>query len=156
MGESAAMSFTSIFAQLSVTVVIPLICGQILRQFVKEWLEVRKPPFGEMSSFMLLMIIYTTFCDTFLVIFKLYHSEYTFYSVPSSENRSLLFDHYRRHHLLSPSLLYFPHLLAFSTTMLWLYGQRYCSNYVHCYSQGKSFEKLRIIIFSPSRLEFPC
>lgn len=66
MGESAAMSFGSIFAQLSVTVVIPLICGQVLRQFVKEWLEVRKPPFGEMSSFMLLMIIYTTFCDTFL------------------------------------------------------------------------------------------
>lgn len=66
MGESATVPFMDIFSQLSVSVVVPLLLGQFLRQFVKNWLEVKKPPFGQIGSFMLLMIIYTTFCDTFL------------------------------------------------------------------------------------------
>lgn len=38
---------------------------QIVRRYIKDWLERKKPPFGAISSCVLLMIIYTTFCDTF-------------------------------------------------------------------------------------------
>ncbi|EPQ06883.1 Sodium/bile acid cotransporter 7 [Myotis brandtii] len=51
--------------ELSVTVVVPLIIGQIVRRYIKDWLERTKPPFGAVSSSVLLMIIYTTFCGTF-------------------------------------------------------------------------------------------
>ncbi|XP_039110239.1 sodium/bile acid cotransporter 7 isoform X4 [Hyaena hyaena] len=37
----------------------------IVRRYIKDWLERKKPPFGAISSSVLLMIIYTTFCDTF-------------------------------------------------------------------------------------------
>uniref|UniRef100_A0A8C9ZJS7 Solute carrier family 10 member 7 n=1 Tax=Sander lucioperca TaxID=283035 RepID=A0A8C9ZJS7_SANLU len=47
------------------TVVVPLVLGQVCRGFFREYLERRKPPFGAVSSVVLLMIIYTTFCDTF-------------------------------------------------------------------------------------------
>lgn len=38
---------------------------QIVRRYIKDWLERKKPPFGVVGSSVLLMIIYTTFCDTF-------------------------------------------------------------------------------------------
>lgn len=41
------------------------VCLQVCRSFLREFLERRKPPFGTISSVVLLMIIYTTFCDTF-------------------------------------------------------------------------------------------
>ncbi|XP_068961574.1 sodium/bile acid cotransporter 7 isoform X1 [Petaurus breviceps papuanus] len=65
LGSSSSVPFTSIFSQLSVTVVVPLIIGQIVRRYIKDWLERKKPPFGTISSCVLLTIIYTTFCDTF-------------------------------------------------------------------------------------------
>ncbi|XP_038168369.1 sodium/bile acid cotransporter 7 isoform X4 [Arvicola amphibius] len=65
LGSSSSVPFTSIFSQLFMTVVVPLIIGQVVRRFVKDWLERKKPPFGAVSSSVLLMIIYTTFCDTF-------------------------------------------------------------------------------------------
>lgn len=65
LGSSSSVPFTSIFSQLFMTVVVPLIIGQIVRRHVKDWLERRKPPFGVVSSSVLLMVIYTTFCDTF-------------------------------------------------------------------------------------------
>ncbi|KAM6261381.1 sodium/bile acid cotransporter 7 isoform 2-T2 [Porphyrio hochstetteri] len=65
LGSSSSVPFTSIFSQLFMTVVVPLIIGQIVRRYIKDWLERRKPPFGTISSCVLLMIIYTTFCDTF-------------------------------------------------------------------------------------------
>uniref|UniRef100_A0A8D0SSX6 Sodium/bile acid cotransporter n=2 Tax=Sus scrofa TaxID=9823 RepID=A0A8D0SSX6_PIG len=65
LGSSSSVPFTSIFSQLFMTVVVPLIIGQIVRRYIKDWLERRKPPFGAVSSSVLLMIIYTTFCDTF-------------------------------------------------------------------------------------------
>ncbi|KAJ8262159.1 hypothetical protein GJAV_G00163160 [Gymnothorax javanicus] len=65
LGSSSSVPFSSIFSQLFVTVVVPLFAGQVCRRFVKDWLERRKPPFGAISSGVLLMIIYTTFCDTF-------------------------------------------------------------------------------------------
>ncbi|XP_051025243.1 sodium/bile acid cotransporter 7 isoform X2 [Acomys russatus] len=65
LGSSSSVPFTSIFSQLFVTVVVPLVIGQIIRRYIKDWLERKKPPFGAVSSSVLLMIIYTTFCDTF-------------------------------------------------------------------------------------------
>ncbi|NXF52082.1 NTCP7 protein, partial [Oceanites oceanicus] len=65
LGSSSSVPFTSIFSQLFMTVVVPLIIGQIVRRYIKDWLERKKPPFGTISSCVLLMIIYTTFCDTF-------------------------------------------------------------------------------------------
>ncbi|XP_054876161.1 sodium/bile acid cotransporter 7-like isoform X2 [Poeciliopsis prolifica] len=65
LGSSSSVPFTSIFSQLFMTVVVPLILGQVCRGFFRECLERRKPPFGAISSAVLLMIIYTTFCDTF-------------------------------------------------------------------------------------------
>uniref|UniRef100_A0A667GQ34 Sodium/bile acid cotransporter n=1 Tax=Lynx canadensis TaxID=61383 RepID=A0A667GQ34_LYNCA len=65
LGSSSSVPFTSIFSQLFMTVVVPLIIGQIVRRYIKDWLERKKPPFGAVSSCVLLTIIYTTFCDTF-------------------------------------------------------------------------------------------
>ncbi|KAG8005949.1 Sodium/bile acid cotransporter 7 [Nibea albiflora] len=65
LGSSSSVPFSSIFSQLFMTVVVPLILGQVCRSFLRECLERRKPPFGTVSSAVLLMIIYTTFCDTF-------------------------------------------------------------------------------------------
>ncbi|KAM4611479.1 LOW QUALITY PROTEIN: sodium/bile acid cotransporter 7 [Polymixia lowei] len=65
LGSSSSVPFSSIFSQLFMTVVVPLILGQVCRGFLRECLERRKPPFGAVSSVILLLIIYTTFCDTF-------------------------------------------------------------------------------------------
>ncbi|XP_786622.3 sodium/bile acid cotransporter 7-B isoform X2 [Strongylocentrotus purpuratus] len=65
MGSSSSVPFSSILSQLSMTVVVPVIAGQIVRQFIKEWLERTKPPFGQMGKGVLLLIIFCTFCDTF-------------------------------------------------------------------------------------------
>ncbi|XP_023385990.1 sodium/bile acid cotransporter 7 isoform X1 [Pteropus vampyrus] len=65
LGSSSSVPFTSIFSQLFMTVVVPLIIGQSVRRYIRDWLERTKPPFGAVSSSVLLAIIYTTFCDTF-------------------------------------------------------------------------------------------
>uniref|UniRef100_A0A8C5JGW4 Solute carrier family 10 member 7 n=1 Tax=Junco hyemalis TaxID=40217 RepID=A0A8C5JGW4_JUNHY len=53
-GNEAAAIFNSAFGSFL-----------IVRRYIKDWLERKKPPFGAISSCVLLMIIYTTFCDTF-------------------------------------------------------------------------------------------
>ncbi|XP_008322616.1 sodium/bile acid cotransporter 7 isoform X1 [Cynoglossus semilaevis] len=65
LGSSSSVPFSSIFSQLFMTVVVPLILGQVCRRFLRDFLERKKPPFSTVSSCVLLMIIYTTFCDTF-------------------------------------------------------------------------------------------
>lgn len=67
LGASASVPFVSVIESLSMTVVVPLIIGQLLRtrDSLKNWLDINKPPFGQIGSGILLMIIYTTFCDTF-------------------------------------------------------------------------------------------
>lgn len=64
-GSSSSVPFLTIVTQLSMTVVLPLLVGQFLRMYIKQWMEETKPPFGTISSCVLLLIIYTTFCDTF-------------------------------------------------------------------------------------------
>ncbi|KAJ1454074.1 putative sodium bile acid cotransporter [Pelagophyceae sp. CCMP2097] len=56
----------NIFQQLTVTVLLPLVLGQLARPKVSAWLERTKPPLSEIGQMTLLVIIYTTFCDSFL------------------------------------------------------------------------------------------
>ncbi|EDV24457.1 uncharacterized protein TRIADDRAFT_25902 [Trichoplax adhaerens] len=65
LGSAATVPFLSVFTKLGLTVVLPLVLGQIVRMYVKNWLETTKPPIGTIGSCILLIIIYTTFCDTF-------------------------------------------------------------------------------------------
>ena len=65
VGVSSDVPVGKIVSTLTVTVVFPLVVGQITRQFIKDWMQKTKPPFGTIGSCMLLLIIYTTFCDTF-------------------------------------------------------------------------------------------
>ncbi|XP_069129855.1 sodium/bile acid cotransporter 7-B-like [Argopecten irradians] len=65
VGSQADVPIATIIVQLCMTVVVPLITGQVVRQFVRVWLERTHIPFGSIGSFILLLIIYTTFCDTF-------------------------------------------------------------------------------------------
>ncbi|XP_052583183.1 sodium/bile acid cotransporter 7 isoform X3 [Peromyscus maniculatus bairdii] len=65
-GNEAAAIFNSAFGSFLGIVVTPLLLLLfIVRRYIKDWLERKKPPFGVVSSSVLLMIIYTTFCDTF-------------------------------------------------------------------------------------------
>ncbi|XP_071664113.1 sodium/bile acid cotransporter 7 isoform X2 [Patagioenas fasciata] len=62
----AAAIFNSAFGSFLGIVITPLLLLLfIVRRYIKDWLERKKPPFGAISSCVLLMIIYTTFCDTF-------------------------------------------------------------------------------------------
>ncbi|XP_028347542.1 sodium/bile acid cotransporter 7 isoform X4 [Physeter macrocephalus] len=65
-GNEAAAIFNSAFGSFLGIVVTPLLLLLfIVRRYIKDWLERKKPPFGAVSSSVLLTIIYTTFCDTF-------------------------------------------------------------------------------------------
>lgn len=50
---------------LGSTVVIPLVAGQLARYSIWHRIERYNIPFSTLSSIVLLMIIYTAFCDTF-------------------------------------------------------------------------------------------
>ncbi|XP_032711460.1 sodium/bile acid cotransporter 7 isoform X4 [Lontra canadensis] len=65
-GNEAAAIFNSAFGSFLGIVITPLLLLLfIVRRYIRDWLERKKPPFGAISSSVLLMIIYTTFCDTF-------------------------------------------------------------------------------------------
>ncbi|EDQ92068.1 uncharacterized protein MONBRDRAFT_14393 [Monosiga brevicollis MX1] len=65
IGASADMDVGKIFWSLSLTVVLPLILGQVVR--FEAWHRIRpwNIPFGNISSATLLLIIFSTFCNTF-------------------------------------------------------------------------------------------
>ncbi|XP_033742020.1 sodium/bile acid cotransporter 7-B-like isoform X2 [Pecten maximus] len=65
VGSQADVPITTIIVQLCLTVVVPLVTGQVVRHFVRVWLDRTHIPFGSIGSGILLVIIYTTFCDTF-------------------------------------------------------------------------------------------
>nr|KAF6482054.1 solute carrier family 10 member 7 [Molossus molossus] len=65
-GNEAAAIFNSAFGSFLGIIITPLLLLLfIVRRYIKDWLERTKPPFGAVSSSVLLMIIYTTFCGTF-------------------------------------------------------------------------------------------
>lgn len=62
------LNFGAIFAKLGLTVLVPLIVGQIIRYFwLKnvQWLQ-KQVNFGYCNSLLLLLLVWTVFCDTFL------------------------------------------------------------------------------------------
>ena len=65
VGIDGSVPVGNILKTLTITVVIPLALGQYVRSHLKKWLEETKPPLSQIGSFMLLLIIYCTFCDTF-------------------------------------------------------------------------------------------
>ena len=66
LGLSTSVPFLSIIQSLSITVLFPLVLGQLLRLFwLEDRLDVYKPLLGNFASCILLAIIYTTFCGTF-------------------------------------------------------------------------------------------
>lgn len=58
------LNFCTISVPLKYSVKLIFPC-QVVRRFTKEWLEKMSLPFGAISSGILLVIIYSTFCDTF-------------------------------------------------------------------------------------------
>ncbi|KJE89027.1 solute carrier family 10 [Capsaspora owczarzaki ATCC 30864] len=62
---SSAVPFMSAVISLSISVIVPIIVGQFARRFVWKAIEPLGIPFGDISSAMLLLIIFATFCDTF-------------------------------------------------------------------------------------------
>lgn len=67
MGDSGDVPIGKVMKTLTMTVVVPIVVGQLLRRQdrVKSWLASAQPPFGQIGKGILLMIIYSTFCDTF-------------------------------------------------------------------------------------------
>eukprot|EP00049_Salpingoeca_infusionum_P026135 m.23948 g.23948 ORF g.23948 m.23948 type:complete len:363 (+) comp8547_c1_seq1:250-1338(+) len=65
VGESAGVPLEKIFLSLTLTVVLPLVAGQLVRKQFWNQINDLNIPFSKISSFVLLVIIYTTFCDTF-------------------------------------------------------------------------------------------
>ncbi|CAG9862787.1 unnamed protein product [Phyllotreta striolata] len=65
LGSTTIVPFLDTVLQLMVTVLLPLLIGQVL----KMWLNVqfRHVALNTLSQCALLFVIYTTFCDTFLV-----------------------------------------------------------------------------------------
>ncbi|TPX36600.1 hypothetical protein SmJEL517_g01179 [Synchytrium microbalum] len=66
-GTSSSVQYGAIFLDLTYTVVIPLVIGQIIRFLFSdsvEWLQARIK-FGMISSICLLLLVWAAFCDTF-------------------------------------------------------------------------------------------
>ncbi|CAG5131287.1 unnamed protein product, partial [Candidula unifasciata] len=54
-----------IFQQLFMTVLVPLVIGQIIRSRQQRWLHRQNVPFATIGQVLIIYIIYTTFCSTF-------------------------------------------------------------------------------------------
>ncbi|XP_014666476.1 PREDICTED: sodium/bile acid cotransporter 7-like isoform X2 [Priapulus caudatus] len=65
VGVSTEVPVVAIFSTLAMTVVVPLLLGQLVRWCIRDWIQRASIPFGPIGSAILLYIIYTTFCDTF-------------------------------------------------------------------------------------------
>ncbi|ROL45122.1 Sodium/bile acid cotransporter 7 [Anabarilius grahami] len=146
LGSSSSVPFTSIFSQLFMTVVVPLIVGQVCRRFLRECLDRRKPPFGTVSSVVLLMIIYTTFCDTFsnpnIELDHLSLLLVVFISIPMLK---IVFEGYEHLSLISvPLLIYHPAQILLGSILLpsiktWMSGrQKVTLTHSHTDTQIKS------------------
>ena len=64
-GTSSSVPLSKIFNQLFLTVVLPIILGNAIRRNFKDFLDRQKIPYSMIGNLVLLLIIFTTFCDTF-------------------------------------------------------------------------------------------
>ncbi|KXS13022.1 hypothetical protein M427DRAFT_58943 [Gonapodya prolifera JEL478] len=67
LGQAASVDYGNLFFNLSVTVIIPLIIGQVIRFFRPTWVEwlQKYVNFGQFGNCMILLLVWSTFCDTF-------------------------------------------------------------------------------------------
>ncbi|XP_075262062.1 sodium/bile acid cotransporter 7-like [Convolutriloba macropyga] len=65
VGTSSSVPLSKIFNQLFLTVVLPIILGNSIRRNFREVLDKQKIPYSLIGNLVLLLIIFTTFCDTF-------------------------------------------------------------------------------------------
>ncbi|XP_063720322.1 sodium/bile acid cotransporter 7-like [Symsagittifera roscoffensis] len=65
VGTSSSVPVSKIFNQLFLTVVLPIILGNAIRRNFKDFLDRQKIPYSLIGNLVLLLIIFTTFCDTF-------------------------------------------------------------------------------------------
>jgi solute carrier family 10 (sodium/bile acid cotransporter), member 7 len=65
---SGTVSYSNIFLKLGVTVVVPLIAGQLFRYFLPDVVQKLQTAlnFSYINSALLLVLIWSVFCDTFL------------------------------------------------------------------------------------------
>ena len=66
LGASSKLSVLDATIKLTKKVILPLIAGQCLRPLLAQGLKGRKKLLSRTSETLLLAIVYTTFCDTFL------------------------------------------------------------------------------------------
>jgi len=65
LGNSGSLSFVSILVNLALSVVVPLLLGQIIQFFFADQLKAAKIPYSYISKTILLIIIFFTFAKTF-------------------------------------------------------------------------------------------
>ncbi|XP_050314009.1 sodium/bile acid cotransporter 7-B-like [Anthonomus grandis grandis] len=65
LGSTTIVPLFGTVLQLTVSVILPLLAGQLIKVFTN--FRGHRIPFGTISQCALLFVIYTTFCDTFLV-----------------------------------------------------------------------------------------
>jgi len=66
LGANSHISLLDSMVKLTKKVIVPLLAGQLLRPAVAGLLQGRKKVLSRTSETLLLAIVYTTFCDTFL------------------------------------------------------------------------------------------
>ena len=66
LGASSQISVLDATIKLTKKVIVPLVAGQLLRPAIADQLKGRKKLLSRSSETLLLAIVYTTFCDTFL------------------------------------------------------------------------------------------
>ena len=65
-GSGASMPLGAIVLDLTLWLVLPLIVGQILRKWLAAWAKRNKSWIGVIDRLTILLLIYTSFCDSFV------------------------------------------------------------------------------------------
>jgi solute carrier family 10 (sodium/bile acid cotransporter), member 7 len=67
LGRSSSAPYSKVFQDLGITVIAPLIVGQILQFLLPEPMKKlqQRVKFGVVSSFCILLLVWSTFCSTF-------------------------------------------------------------------------------------------
>ena len=67
LGKAGQAPFTEVFKQLAITIIAPVIVGQIFHILTPQWVEKAKKKinFSNISSFMIVLLVWASFCNTF-------------------------------------------------------------------------------------------
>lgn len=64
--QGEAMPLGSMILKIALLVLLPLVIGQVLRPGLHRWADVNKKRFSNLSSCIVLFIVYTSFCSSFV------------------------------------------------------------------------------------------